>query len=50
MLTVARYYTPDGSEIAHIGVLPQIHAVDDPRTPSDEALAVALHALALPAS
>ncbi len=50
MLTVARYYTPDGSEIAHIGVLPQIHAVDDPRTRTDEALAVALHALALPAT
>jgi len=50
MLTVARYYTPDGSEIAHVGVLPQLRAVDDPQTRSDEALAVALHALALPAS
>ena len=50
MLTVARYYTPDGSEIAHVGVVPKLHAVDDPRTPSDEALAVALHTLALPAS
>ena len=50
MLTVARYYTPDGSEIAHVGIVPQLHAVDDPRTRTDEALAVALHALALPAS
>jgi len=50
MLTVARYYTPNGSEIAHVGVVPQLHAVDDPRTPGDEALAAALRALAHPAS
>jgi carboxyl-terminal processing protease len=50
MLTVARYYTPDGSEIAHVGITPQVHAVDDPRTSGDEGLAAALHVLARPAS
>jgi carboxyl-terminal processing protease len=50
IVTVARYYTPDGREIAHVGVVPQIRAVDDPRTSGDEALAAALNALASPAS
>jgi carboxyl-terminal processing protease len=50
IVTVARYYTPDGREIAHVGVVPQLQAVDDPRTSGDEALAAALNALARPAS
>jgi carboxyl-terminal processing protease len=50
IVTVARYYTPEGREIAHVGVLPQLRAVDDPRTSGDEALAAALNALARPAS
>jgi len=47
-LTVAHYYTPLGADISSRGVAPQIHAVDDPRTPGDEALAVALRALNRP--
>ncbi len=35
-LTIARYYTPSGEDISNVGVVPQIHAVDDPRTPSDD--------------
>ena len=49
-LTVARYYTPLGTDISSRGVIPQIHAVDDPRTQTDEALAAALRALNRPAS
>jgi carboxyl-terminal processing protease len=49
-LTTARYYTPSGADISHVGVTPQVHAVDDPRTPQDEALGVALRVLAHPAS
>jgi len=48
-LTVAHYYTPLGADISSRGVIPQIHAVDDPGTPDDEALAVALRALNRPA-
>jgi carboxyl-terminal processing protease len=48
-LTVARYYTPLGADISDGGVVPQIHAVDDPRTSADEALTAALRALARPA-
>lgn len=50
ILTVARYFTPDGEAIDHIGVVPQLVAVDDPNTPQDEALITALRALAQPAS
>lgn len=50
ILTVARYFTPDGDGIEHVGVVPRLHAVDDPATPQDEALLVALHALARPPS
>jgi carboxyl-terminal processing protease len=50
ILTVARYYTPDGREIAHVGVDPAWHAVDDPATPQDEGLLAALRAVAQPAS
>lgn len=50
ILTVARYFTPDGDGIEHVGIVPQQRAVDDPATPQDEALLAALHALARPPS
>lgn len=50
ILTVARYFTPDGKPIDHVGVVPQLDAVDDPSTPQDEALVTALRTLAQPAS
>ncbi len=49
-LTVARYYTPLGEDISSRGVVPQIRAVNDPRTRTDEALTAALRALARPKS
>jgi carboxyl-terminal processing protease len=49
-LTIARYTTPSGADISGVGVEPQIHAVDDPRTPQDEAIAAALRVLARPTS
>ncbi len=49
-LTVAHYYTPLGADISSRGLIPQIHAVNDPSTPSDEALTAALRALARPKS
>ena len=49
-LTIARYYTPAGADISHVGVTPQIRAVDDPATPQDEALHAALRVLARPTS
>jgi carboxyl-terminal processing protease len=49
-LTIARYFTPSGTDISNVGVAPQIHAVDDWRTTQDEALAAALRVLARPAS
>ncbi len=50
ILTVARYYTPDGHEIDHVGIAPAVPAVDDPATSEDEALLTGLRALAQPAS
>jgi carboxyl-terminal processing protease len=50
VLTVARYFTPDGKAIDHAGVVPQFPAVDNPSTPQDEALLTALRTLAQPAS
>jgi carboxyl-terminal processing protease len=50
VLTVARYFAPDGQSIDHVGVVPQLRAEDNPRTPQDEALLAALHTLAQPAS
>jgi carboxyl-terminal processing protease len=50
ILTVARYFTPDGEGIEHVGIVPRLHAVDNPATPQDEALLAALHALARPPS
>ena len=49
-LTIAQYTTPAGADISGVGVEPQIHAVDNPRTPRDEALLAALRVLAHPAS
>jgi carboxyl-terminal processing protease len=50
VITVASYYTPDGENISHVGVTPELYAVDDPATTRDEALLVALRTLARPAS
>lgn len=41
-LTTARYLTPAGIDISRRGIRPDVLAVDDPRTVSDEALAAAL--------
>jgi carboxyl-terminal processing protease len=41
-LTTARYLTPAGIDISRRGVRPDVLAVDDARTASDEALAAAL--------
>jgi carboxyl-terminal processing protease len=49
-ITIARYTTPSGQNISGIGVVPRIHAVDDPRTVRDEALETALGVLARPTS
>jgi carboxyl-terminal processing protease len=49
-ITIARYTTPSGRNISGIGVVPRIHAVDDPRTGRDEALETALRVLARPTS
>jgi carboxyl-terminal processing protease len=49
-LTVARYFTPAGDDISHVGLDPLIRAVDDPRTRQDEALNAALRVLAQPTS
>jgi len=48
--TIARYYTPSGQDISNVGVAPEIRAVDDVRTTTDEALAAALRVLERPAS
>jgi carboxyl-terminal processing protease len=49
-ITVARYTTPSGRNISGVGLVPRIHAVDDPRTARDEALETALGVLARPTS
>jgi carboxyl-terminal processing protease len=49
-ITIARYTTPSGADISSSGVKPQIHVVDDPRTPRDEALLTALGVLSRAAS
>jgi carboxyl-terminal processing protease len=41
-LTVANYYTPDGQTITKKGITPDVKARDNPKTPRDEALPVAL--------
>ncbi len=45
-LTVGRYYLPSGENISTKGIVPKTKARDNPRTPRDEALPVALRALA----
>jgi carboxyl-terminal processing protease len=49
-ITIARYTTPAGRDISGLGVLPAIHAVDNPLTVRDEALETALRVLARPTS
>jgi carboxyl-terminal processing protease len=49
-LSIAHYSTPSGADLSGVGLMPQIAARDNPATPQDEALAVALHVLARPAS
>jgi carboxyl-terminal processing protease len=49
-LTIAHYTTPAGADISGVGVSPQVHAVDNPRTSKDEALLAALRVLARPTS
>jgi len=45
-LTIGEYFTPDGVNLARSGgVHPDVKAVDDPSTPTDEALNRALRAL-----
>ena len=41
-LTTAHYYTPKGTDISLHGVTPDLHAVDNPSTRTDEALQAAL--------
>ena len=49
-LTIARYTTPAGLNISGVGVVPTVHAVDDPATTRDEGLETALRVLARPTS
>jgi C-terminal processing protease CtpA/Prc len=49
-LTIARYPTPAGHNISGIGVVPTVHAVDNPATTRDEGLETALRVLARPTS
>jgi carboxyl-terminal processing protease len=44
-ITVANYYLPNGDNLTKNGIVPPIKARDNPRTPRDEALPVALGAL-----
>jgi carboxyl-terminal processing protease len=45
-LTVANYYLPGGKTISTRGLVPDVRAVDKPRTKRDEALPVALDTVA----
>lgn len=45
-LTVGRYYLPNGEPLPKNGIKAQVHALDDPKTKADEALAVAEKTLA----
>jgi carboxyl-terminal processing protease len=44
-LTVGRFFLPDGENLAGHGIVPQVAARDNPRTPRDEALDTALKTL-----
>ena len=41
-LTIASYYTPDGTDLDKKGIVPDIEAKDDPKTKKDETLERAL--------
>lgn len=45
-LTVGRYYLPNGEPLPKNGIKAQVHALDNPKTKADEALAVAEKTLA----
>jgi carboxyl-terminal processing protease len=45
-LTVGQYFTPNGTSLTGKGIQPDVTAVDDPKTPQDEALRKALAVLA----
>ncbi|MFN2628665.1 MAG: S41 family peptidase [Gaiellaceae bacterium] len=45
-LTTGRYFTPTGADISRKGLRPDVRAVDDPRTPTDDVLTAALSSLA----
>ena len=45
-LTTARYFTPAGADISRRGVQPDVHVVNDARTPVDETVMAALASLA----
>lgn len=40
-ITVAEWFTPNGSSISQGGLVPEVKAVDDPKTKTDEALVAA---------
>jgi carboxyl-terminal processing protease len=44
-LTVGRFFLPDGENLGGHGIVPQVKASDNPRTPRDEALDTALSTL-----
>jgi carboxyl-terminal processing protease len=44
-LTIAGYLTPNGRDINHKGITPDVHALDNPKTRRDEALDRALQYL-----
>jgi len=44
-LTVGRFFLPDGENLGGHGIVPQVKASDNPRTPRDEALDTALKTL-----
>jgi C-terminal processing protease CtpA/Prc len=43
---VGEYFTPDGTNLAGKGIVPDVRATDAPGTPRDEALDRALRVLA----
>ena len=45
-LTVGEYLTANGTSLTGKGIKPDVKAVDDPKTPQDEALRKALAVLA----
>jgi carboxyl-terminal processing protease len=49
-MSVAHYSTPSGADLSGVGLAPQIRVHDDPRTPVDDPLAIALQVLARPTS